>query len=102
MKTLKTLVGAALIAVSSAALAVEPVEPIALNDAELDGVTAGIFSIGFGNSVAVAGASAAGLVALTATNATSASQVTKAAIGPFDLLIVQTGGQSDSFSTNFQ
>ena len=65
MKTLHTLIAAAFIAGSSAASAVEP---IALNDAELDGVTAGANVLLLVNAGALASAASVGALAVSATS----------------------------------
>ena len=64
MKMLHTLIGAALIVGSSA---VSADEPIALNDAELDGVTAGLNVLIIADGFAFANALALGNLAVSAT-----------------------------------
>jgi hypothetical protein len=99
MKTLYTLVGAALIAGSSAIAVAEPVEPIALNNAELDGVTAGLTFV-FLNANAVASAEGEGLFVLnnTTTSAGAGALVFENFFGPLDFAFGGTAAESSSSS----
>lgn len=99
MKTLRSLIGAALIAGSSIALAAEPA---LLEEKELDGVTAGL-SIGVGSANAYATAEASGFLATSSThNEAGAGAVVIDLIGPFQYLGVESGSESSSFAGNFQ
>lgn len=80
MKTLHTLIAAAFIAGSSAASAVEP---IALNDAELDGVTAGANVLLLVNAGALASAASVGALAVSATSTGTAATATAIDVNPF-------------------
>lgn len=99
MKTLRSLIGAALIAGSSIALAAEPA---LLEEKELDGVTAG-FSFVVGHADADAGALAAGILATTSTHTDAGSAAVVVDLpGPFQYAGVQSGSESSSFAGNFQ
>lgn len=99
MKTLHTLIGAALIAGASAVAVAESVEPIALNNAELDGVTAGL-SFVFLNANAEAHAEGEGLFVFNHTNASAGSEgvVIENFIGPLDFTFGGTFAESSSAS----
>lgn len=91
MKTLHTLIAAALIAGSSAASAAEPV---ALNDAELDGVTAGAQVLIIVGGVATADALSAGPLAVSATTTNTGATATAIDLGGFAHIVV--GGAAAS------
>ena len=97
MKTLHTLIGAAFIAGASAVAVAEPVEPIALNNAELDGVTAGL-SFVFLDSYAQASAEGEGTFVLNHTNTDSGAGGVVIEFGPFDLTFGETFAESSSSS----
>lgn len=85
MKTLHTLIAAALIAGSSAASAAEPV---ALNDAELDGVTAGANVLIVLGATAVAGATSVGPLAASLAETGTLTAGAAVDTGPFTHIAV--------------
>lgn len=99
MKTLHTLIGAAFIAGASAVAVAEPVEPIALNEAELDGVTAGLTFL-FLDASAYASAEGVGTIVFnhTETEAGAGGVVVENAFGPFDYAYGGSGSSSSSSS----
>lgn len=97
MKTLHTLIGAAFIAGASAVAVAEPVEPVTLSSAELDGVTAGL-SFVFLSSYAEANAEGEGTFVLNHTNTESGAEGVVIELGPFDLTFGGTFAESSSSS----
>lgn len=95
MKTLHALIAAAFIAGSSAASAVEP---IALNDTELDGVTAGAQIIFVGNAAALANAASIGALAVSAT--TTGTTVGATAIDVSPIAHIAFGGAAAIATSN--
>jgi len=97
MKTVRSLIGAVLIAGSSVAFAAEPA---LLEEKELDDVTAGL-TIAIGSAGAEAGAQAEGPLATTATHTASGSTgVVDDLGGGVQHLILQSGSESASFASN--
>lgn len=98
MKTLHTLIAAAFIAGSSAASAVEPV---ALNDAELDGVTAGAQVLIVVGAGAAASAASVGALAVSATQTGTNATAVAIDIDPFTHVAVGSAvAQAASVSAN--
>lgn len=103
MKTLHALIAAAFIAGSSAVLAAEP-ELVTLNDAELDGLTAGTANVllVLGGTAQAAATSIAPGLTVSATQTGAGATATVVETGP--LTHTATGGSaaaSTSVSANF-
>ncbi|SFM21379.1 hypothetical protein [Nitrosomonas communis] len=96
MKMLHVLIAAAFIAVSSAALATEP-EPIALNDAQLDGLTAGAQVLLVVGGTAQASAASVGPLAVSAATTGTGATATAVDTGLFTHV---AGGGSAATATS--